>query len=314
MKHSLLLAAGLCFAMLGCQQSESSSTLDKLERVNNNMPGARPDKQLYADSISTGNGSSAAAVENPKDTEHKFIRTADLRFKVKNVEKATYQIEDITSSHGGFVTLTHLNSIVDNVATTAISADSSLETTSFTVTNTMTTRVPNSKLDTTLKDIARLVDYLDYRIIKADDVSLQIQSNTLSQKRITGNRQRLTKAIDTRGKKLGETIVAEESLLDKQQQADAALLTNMSISDQIKYSTVQLAIYQRQAIKRELICNDKNITAYQPGFGSRLLASLQYGFEVLAGLFVSLAKLWWLFLFLAIGWIVYKKYQYRFKK
>ncbi len=317
MKHSLLIAAWLCFAIFGCRQSESPNQAiqDRTETEERNYKAdEKSENQGYADSVTVGNGSSSAAEENPRDKEHTFIRTSDVRFKVKNVEAATYRIEDITNMHGGFVTFTHLNSTIDNVATTPISADSSLVTTSFTVANIMTIRVPNVRLDTTLKDIARLVDYLDYRIIKAADISLQLQGNTLAQTRMATNRKRLVQAIENRGKKLTDVTEAEESLLDKQQQADDALLENMGLNNQVKYSTVQLYLYQRQGIKRELIANDKNIAAYRPGFGSRLLESLQSGLEVVADILVSLTKLWWLFLFIILGWVVYKKYGYKLGK
>src|SRR5689334_4249350 len=54
--------------------------------------------------------SSSAAVESLKDSARKFIRTSDMKFRVKDVAKATYQIEDITRSFNGFVTYTHLES------------------------------------------------------------------------------------------------------------------------------------------------------------------------------------------------------------
>ena len=56
--------------------------------------------------------SSSAAVENNKDSVHKFIRTADLKFKVKDVVQSTYTIENITNVHGGFVTYTNLSSTI----------------------------------------------------------------------------------------------------------------------------------------------------------------------------------------------------------
>jgi len=127
--------------------------------------------------------SSSAAVEKNQDTTRKFIRTADLKFKVKNVIKSTYDIENITNRQGGFVTYTNLTSDIDRVFITTVSADSSLESTYYTVTNTVTLRVPNTKLDTTLREIARNIDYLDYRVIKAEDVALQVlfkQINTKS--------------------------------------------------------------------------------------------------------------------------------------
>jgi hypothetical protein len=266
-----------------------------------------------ADSTSNNLISSSAAVENSKDSTRKFIRTANLKFKVKSVIKSTYDIENITGSHGGFVTYTNLASNIDNVTNIAVSADSSLETTYYTVTNSITLRVPNIQLDTTLKEIAHNIDYLDYRIIKADDVALQILSNSLTQKRSAKNEERLTNAIDNRGKKLNETTRAEEILLSKQEQADQAKISNLSLSDQVKFSTVNLLIYQRQTIKRELISNDKNIEAYEPGFGSKILDSIKFGWDMLEGGIIFLTKLWALFLFAGFVYFMYKRYGHKLK-
>jgi hypothetical protein len=279
-------------------------------------PGNREsmEKNAVADSTSNAFISSSAAVENNKDTTHKFIRTADLKFKVKSVIKSTYNIEDITNRQGGFVTYTNLTSNIDHVTNIAVSADSSLETTYYTVSNSIIIRVPNTRLDTTLKEISKNIDYLDYRIIKADDVALQILSNNLTQKRSAKNEQRLTNAIDNRGKKLNETTVAEEVLLSKQEQADNARVSNLSLMDQINFSTINLSIYQRQTIKRELISNDKNIDAYDPGFGSKILDALKFGWDILATFLVFLVKLWGLFLFGIIAYILYRKFGNKLKK
>ncbi len=271
-------------------------------------------ENVMADSTSNAFISSSAAVENKKDSTHQFIRTAELKFKVKSVIKSTYAIEDITNHQGGFVTYTNLSSNIDNVATTAVSADSSLETTYYTVSNSITLRVPNTRLDTTLKEISQNIDYLDYRIIKADDVALQIFSNKLTQKRSAKNEERLTSAIDSRGKKLTETTLAEEVLLSKQEQADNAKINNLSLADQINFSTINLNIYQRQTIKRELIANDKNIEAFEPGFGREILEALKFGWDILATFIVFLVKLWGLFLFGIVVYFIYRKYVHKVRK
>ncbi len=258
--------------------------------------------------------SSSAAVEKNKDSTRKFIRTADLKFKVKDVIRTTYKIEDITARFDGFVTYTKLNSDISSKMTIPISADSSLETTFFVVENTMTLRVPNTQLDTTLKTIAKLIDFLDYRIIKADDVGLQVLANSLTQQRVNRHSARLTDAIDNRGKKLHETTNAEENLLDKQEQSDNAKIANLELKDQINYSTIQLFIYQRTDIKREVVCNYKNIDAYEPGFGAKLKESLKFGWEILEALVLFVSKLWTLILIAFIIFFVVKKYLDRPKK
>ena len=128
------------------------------------------------------NLSSSAAVVNKKESR-KFVRTAELKFKAKNVAKTTYTIENITGRMGGFVAYTNLQSNIKSESTNKISADSSVITKHFTVENSMTLRVPNTMLDSTLKAITPLVDYLDFRVIKADDVSIQLLSNQMSKKR-----------------------------------------------------------------------------------------------------------------------------------
>ncbi len=256
-----------------------------------------------ADSTALSKGFlSSSAAQESKDTTRKFIRTAEMKFKVKNVFDATYKIEDLTKGFGGFVTYTHLSSTINHVSHVAISADSSLETTYYEVKNTMTIRVPNTKLDSTLRAVALHMEYLDYRTISADDVALQLLSNKLTQKRIRRHEKRLEDAIDNRGKKLNETTNAEENLYYKQEQGDAATISNLSLNDQINFSTVKLDFYQRETIKRELIANDKNIDAYQPGFGYKIWESLVEGWTWLSGFFVFVARFWG---FILLGIVVY---------
>jgi Domain of unknown function (DUF4349) len=292
MRNFILLTGMLC-TILSCQQLENKNT--ELNISTSKMPI-----------------SSSAAVENNKDPERKFIRTADVKFKVKSVVNSTTDIENICTAQGGFVIYTNLASNIDEHTETPISSDSLLETTFYTVTNTMTLRVPNTKLDSTLKDIAKSVDYLDYRIIKADDVSLQILANNFTQKRATNNYNRITNGIENNRKKLNETTYAEEIVLNKQEQADNAKIANLSLNDQIKFSTVNLSIYQRQGIKRVVIHNDDNIDSFQLSFGHKLIEGFMYGWNLLKMLLVFISKLWGLALFgillyFGIKWYANKK-------
>ena len=78
--------------------------------------------------------SSSAAVE-PTKSNRKVIRKADIKFKVKNVPKSTYAIEDAATKFGGFVTYTNLQSNISEKNETKVSQDSTLETTKYSVEN-----------------------------------------------------------------------------------------------------------------------------------------------------------------------------------
>lgn len=251
--------------------------------------------------------SSSAAVVDPK-SDRKFIRTADLRFKVKNVAQSTYSIENTVAKFGGFVTSTELQSNILNTSTTKINNDSLLETTRFYVENTMIVRVPNTMLDTTLKTIARQINYLDYRIIKADDVSLQMLSNQLSQNRNSANQQRVQEAIQNRGKKLGETLDAEDRLHNSQTESDDARLSNLSMKDKVNFSTLSLQLYQREEIKSEKVANPNN-EEFRTSLGVRLLDGLKTGWHILEEIIVFIVNIW---AFILIGfaiWFLYRRFK-----
>jgi len=264
---------------------------------------------VMADSA-TGNGffSSTAAQVTKRDSLRKFIRTADMKFKAENVQKSTYIIEDIINKHNGFVTLSNLHANISYTNYTRVSADSSLESIHYVTENTMSMRVPNTSLDSVLKEMATQISFLDFRVIRAEDVSLQLMVNKWSQKRAERHHERLEKAIDTKAKKLRETTEAEESLASKEETADYAKLGNLSLIDQVNYSTINLQVYQRETIKNELVANETSIRAYEPGIGSKIKDSIMDGWFVLVGFIFILFKLWPLLPIGIVLWVILRRY------
>ena len=235
--------------------------------------------------------SSSAAVET-KNSDRKFIRTADIKFKVKNVAKSTYAIEDATTRFGGFVTYTNLQSVVSEKEETKVSQDSSLINTNYAVTNDITIRVPNTKLDTVIKTIAKQIDFLDYRVIKADDVSLKMLANELAQKRSSVTEKRIEKVIDEKGKKLDNVLNAEDQLDAKKEKNNVSKIENLSLKDQVNFSTLTLSIYQNDSVKQEMIANEKSINAYRPNIGLQIWDSLKTGWFMLEAIIAFVVQLW----------------------
>lgn len=252
--------------------------------------------------------SSSAAVEK-KDSKQKFIRTADLKFKVRNVAKSTYAIENAVQKFGGFVTYTNLQSNIQEQIKTKISQDSTLETTKYTVENNVTIRVPNTQLDTVIKTIARQIDFLDFRVIKADDVSLKLLSNQLSQKRSAVTEKRVEKAIDTKGKKINDIMEAETTLASQKEAKDNAVIDHLSMQDQINFSTITLQLYQNETIKQEITASEKDSSEYKPNLGIQVIDSLKSGWYILEAIFVFLLNLWPIILLGVAGWFLYQKYS-----
>ena len=251
--------------------------------------------------------SSSAAVVNSNDNR-KFVRTADIRFKVKNVTKSTEVIENATKKFGGFVTYTNLQSNISDEDKTEVSPDSTLVTTKYTVENEITIRVPNTKLDTVIKSIASQIGFLNHRVIKADDVSLQMLSNKLAQKRNSVTEDRIAKAIDNKGKKLNQVIDAEENLANKKEVNDAKSLENLSLQDQVDFSTIALQIYQDASVKQELVANERSINDFRPHIGLQIVDSLKTGWFMLEHIISFIVLLWPFALIGSLGYLGYQRY------
>lgn len=284
-----VLLLGIAFA---CKQATSSDEASA---------------ETAADSVGVETTSSNAAVVK-KESNRKFVRTADLKFKVKNVAKSTYAIENIVAKNGGFVTFTDLKSTVNEKSETKISQDSTLETTRFTVDNTITLRVPNTQLDTVLKSMVKEVAFLDSRLIKADDVALQLLSNKMAQKRLTSHQKRLEKGIDTKGKKLNDITNAEDKVLDRETESDETVLKNLSLEDQVNFSTVTLYLYQRESVLQEMVANEKSINAYRPHIGLQILDGLKTGWFMFEAIIAFIVQLWSIIVLVILGLFIYKKY------
>ena len=289
----IVLALLIVILAISCKKAEASAET------------AYESKDIAVDT--TNVTSSSAAVE-PKNSDKKVIRTADIKFKVKNVANSTYAIENTANKFGGFVTYTNLQSTISDKNETKISQDSNLEITKYTVENNIVIRVPNIRLDTVIKTIVKQIDFLEYRIIKADDVSLQMLSNQMAQNRSSKQEKRLEKAIDTKGKKLNEVIAAEDNLDAKNEQNDNTKLENLSLQDQVNFSTLTLQIYQRETIKEEMIANAKT---YRQDFGSKILDGIISGWYVIEGIIAVLAQLWSVILIGIGGYFIFKKYFHK---
>lgn len=253
--------------------------------------------------------SSSAAQMNRLDSTHRFIRTADMKFRAQNVAQATYHIEDITRHFGGYVADTKLSSELQSRYEVPVSADSSLETMRYVVTNTILLRIPARNLDTTLKSFVPLIDYLDYRNINTHDITLDELSNLLAQKRNANYSARLAKDIDNKGTKLPDVQSAELSILQQQEATDNALIQNLQFEDQVRYSTVTIQVYQRETIRQELVKREKTIDAYEPGFDRKLGSALGNGWKGLRIFILMIVTIWPLWLIGAAALVVIRFYM-----
>ncbi|HNP49433.1 MAG TPA: DUF4349 domain-containing protein [Bacteroidia bacterium] len=235
---------------------------------------------------------------NGQKSNRKLIRSADLKFSVPNVSKASSEIESITNRMGGFVVLAEQESKILHTSDVIVTEDSGLKSTLYTVESHMTLRVPNHEFDTTLNSIATLAEFLDYRKVKAEDVGIQILANQLTKERIAGSHERMIKSSATIPDKTLPTVESESFLLQQQESADEAHLATTGLEDQIDYSTINLLLYQPGVVMTSLHPIEKTTDPYKPSLLKRISRAFTSGWTILENFLVFITEKWSLILIL----------------
>ncbi len=317
---------------LGCQSNERQASTpsppaqhesspkaapsgNKLDRIANieadeaphQQQGQTPETEAMFNAIF----SSVAASNKFPDSSKHFIRTASLRFLTTNVLTTTIAIENIAIANSGFVIKNHLEHALQRQWTTPISADSALDTRVSIVTNTLTVRVPWQSLDTTLRMIGKWSEVLDYRRIDAQDITLDQLENELERLRNLNFEAQLNDDITQHGKQLGTVGETRERSLRGRAVADQARIQNLKIADAVRYSTIEIEIYQGETIQTKVLPREKVLIAYSPGVLSRLGEAFLNGWQMLANIFIGMIYIWPLFLIL---FVVYMGYRSRVLK
>jgi hypothetical protein len=271
-------------------------------------PGAKQMEERNAEKAVTVSDSVASKASEMNDLDinfrapegKKFIRTAETKFRVANVRKATETVENMAAEAGGYVTYSYLRNTETDNSRDRISRDSVMISRQVVVENEMILRIPNDNLDTLVRRLNKLVLFLDYRVIKMDDVTYTLLANRKGAERLQAYDQRQKQHIDAEGSKLKEKTGAEEERLQKQEQADDNEISNLMIEDQVKYCNFTLVLYQSPVFVTETI-GLVNADAYRPNLFIRIWEAIADGWVIFEYFIIFLFRIWWLFL---IGMLV----------
>ena len=232
------------------------------------------------------------------DSLRMFVRTAEVRFRVRQVLSTIQQIEDLTLRNGGFVTVSNLLTEVEYRDEHPISRDSALETTRFSVHGRLVLLVPCRLLDTTLRAMHPLAEFLDYRRVSAEDVALKMMEDQLLQRRQNNYQQRVNAAAQA-GKPTIRLEAADRTLSSRAA-SDRSRIERLKLEDAVQYSTVEVDIYQPAQLRQRMVANTE-IRPYERGFWASISDGLRSGAVLLKSIIIRLVQGWSVLLLLALA-------------
>lgn len=297
-KNVILAGITFSFLLFSCSPNAEEKS------VNGSYNYAEAAEQSKMDSVSPNMLNSSAVIGATKDSSHIFMRNADIKFSVKDVRKATHNIEHIIRKYDGFITYTNLAGTKIKNNSVRVTEDSVTNVYNSNVWNEITLRVPNTNLDSALIEMDKLVDFLDSRTITADDVKLKLLAGQLNINRNQKYLGKLDKTIDKQGKKLPETIKGLNALDNTQLIQDEQQLSLLDLKDKVTYSTVKLYIYQPEITTYETVMLPAEITPYTPSFATKMASAGKTGLNILHGILVFFVAIWPLIFLVVFVWIL----------
>lgn len=289
----LSFAAALLLGIYSCKKGEAT--------VSKNDSSASAE---YAESASD----SISSVATMKVKDKQFIKTADVNMEVKDVYDATISIEKSVQELGGFVTQSNLRSNVMSEESYNTSDTEAMLVKKYQTENTMQVRVPTENLGTLLKFINDKKLFLNSRIINAEDVTSSIKYAELEGKRIKKTGENISQLKTNKDK----VNMSNDNMSEENQQQ----LANMDVTDNLKYSTVDIYIKEPQLRVAEIaVTNTKNIdNKYQFSFLYSAKNAFIEGFYMIQRLIVGLIMIWPILIIAYFTFYFYRKYQSKKKR
>jgi hypothetical protein len=231
----------------------------------------------------------------------KIIKTADMRFRVKDVQEVKEKLSNSIKEEGGMVVEFTVQSNIIRTEKAKYSADSLLELTSYRKEGQVVAKVPSDKLDDFTNKVVKMAVFVDQQSLKLDDQSMNYLSNALKSKNRVEAVQQLNKHANKKSNNVETTLEIKDDYVDKK-------IQNQVIDSRVKYSTITLNFYQDNTVQKLVVGND-DLYDYRPAFLNRFWLGIQNGWVIFKEFILILTNLWVLILLAGAGYFVFRHYR-----
>ena len=258
---------------ISCTDSKNVPSKDMKENNSQSYP-----LEMEMNSVS-GN---TAYKQNTQLENRKLIWTADLEFQVKDVEKSTEEINELSAKYHGFV------------------SDMQLSNDSYRITNSIKVRVPNAQFQEFVGAIKGQSIFTDRSDISSQDVTeefVDIEARLKAKREV---RDRYVEVLKTKTGSVKDIIEAEEAIRVITEEIEAKEGRLRYLNDRIDLSTVTITMYQ----KVQYIESPKR---FEKNYSDDVNESFGTGWKAVKVVLLGLITVWPLLLLGIISFLVWRK-------
>jgi len=255
-----LLISGCQGKMKHAEVSESKSAPDYISSPPVNDEAAKTETPVDA----TNQNPQPTNIPNPVIVQ-KMIKEADVRLEVKKYSLARPQIMAAIKKYNGFITSENQDNNEQRINTDYV------------------IRVSNDKFDGLVDDLVATASHVNYKKIKAEDVSeeyVDIESRLKTKREV----EKRYLDILSRAKTVDEILKVEETIRVIREEIEAKEGRMRFINDRVSFSTINLNVYEK--------LDFRYIPDSKPNFFQRLWKAINTGWTALITVLIALFYIW----------------------
>ena len=286
-KPSAVLALLCLLLVLSCVSKSKKGESDQLASSNTPLIVAeKADDIYYAADTTTGqpadgNNNKQKFQQLPKtDWDKKIIKTAALNIEVKDYEKFSSTVSDITKRSGGYI------------------AREDQHQSEYKLENVITIKVPVDRFDEAINLLADTNEKILERKIGSEDVTGEVVD---TRSRMEAKKQVRERYLDLlkQAKNMNEILQVQNEINNIQVDIESAAGRVNYLTHSAALSTIELTYFQ--------VLNPSAIIKENPSFGTRMVESLYDGARWIGELLLIMLTFWPLFAVLGIVWFFVRK-------
>lgn len=207
----------------------------------------------------------AVLAKTPLDL--KIIKSANARYKVKNVKVATEQIKGITLQYDAYV------------------SDLRFQNNLYQIENRFTIKVPQQYFDVLLDSISSVVEFVEFENIATQDVTeeyIDLQSRLKTKLEV---KERYEEVLRKNAKTVEDILATEDKLRIIQEEIEAAQGRLKYLSSKVAYSTIQIDLYETVNYKEEP-------EHYSRTFISKTKDGFAFGWNIIETVVLGMIHIW----------------------
>ncbi len=217
------------------------------------------------DILSEKSSESSSNLSPTKDL--KIIKSAKVKFKVKNVKAATNSIKEFALKYNGYI------------------SDLRFENTLYSLENHFTIKIPQENFDTMMDSIIKVAEFVDYENITTEDITEQyvdLQSRLKTKLEV---KERYEAVLRKNAKTVEDILATEEKLRVIQEEIEAAQGKLKYLTDKVRFSKIRIDLYETVDYKEEP-------ESYTKTFWSKSRDGLAFGWNIIETLILGLIYIW----------------------